>query len=149
MNVTSGLGTHRVLLVVEDNAADARLIKECLKDTQDLVELSVVGDGMKAMEFLRQQGPYEHARRPDIVLLDLHLPLKNGRAVLAEMKQDKELKRIPVVILTSSEADDDIAQCYELGANSYVTKPMDLDAYSRAVQSLADFWLVVARLPKG
>ena len=149
MNTTAGLKTRKVLLAVEDNAGDARLIKECLKGAKEAVEFSVVENGLDAMAFLRQQGNYENAPRPDIVLLDLRLPIKNGRAVLAEIKQDPRLRRIPVVILTSSEADDDIAECYELGANGYVTKPMDLDSFARVVQSLADFWLGVAQLPRG
>lgn len=148
MSGTDRSDTHRVLLAVEDNAADARLIRECLKDAHAQVEISVVDNGMAAMAFLRRQGPYEHAPRPGLVLLDLRLPVKSGREVLAEMKQSEDLKTIPVVILTSSDADEDIAACYEQGANCYVTKPMDLDAFAHALQSIADFWLVVARLPK-
>jgi len=137
-----------VMLIVEDSASDVRLIKECLRESGTLGEASVVDDGAAAMAFLRRQGAYADAPRPALILLDLNLPKMNGREVLAQVKSDADLKRIPVVILTSSDADEDVVTCYELGANCYVTKPIGLDEFARVIRSLAAFWLTVARLPE-
>ena len=142
----SGVDTLRVLLV-EDNPGDVRLTREALKETKVRNELHVVPDGAEAMAFLRREGEYADAPRPDLVLLDLNLPKKDGRQVLADIKADADLRRIPVVIMTSSEAEQDIAMTYDLNANAYVTKPLDLDQFVRVVRSIEDFWLTIVRLP--
>ena len=136
------------VLMVEDNPDDVFLTKESLKETKLHVNLSVVQDGVEAMAFLRQEGEYAAAPRPDLILLDLNMPKKDGREVLAEIKADDDLKIIPVVILTTSQAEEDIFRAYELHANCYVTKPVDLDQFIRVVQSIEDFWLTIVRLPR-
>ena len=135
------------ILLVEDNPGDVRLTSEALHEAKVLNNLASVDDGVKAMAFLRQQGVYAQANRPDLILLDLNLPRKDGRQVLEEIKQDPGLKRIPVVILTSSKAEEDILRSYNLHANCYVTKPVDLDRFLEVVRSIEDFWLTVVKLP--
>jgi len=135
------------ILLVEDNLGDVRLTQEALKEGKVHNKLSVVADGVEAMAYLRQQGRFRTAARPDIILLDLNLPKKNGREVLAEIKQDGELKHIPVVILTTSKADEDVLKSYNLYANCYITKPVDLDQFIRVVQSIENFWLTIVKLP--
>jgi two-component system, chemotaxis family, response regulator Rcp1 len=135
------------VLLAEDNPGDVRLTREALRGSRVRMNLSVVGDGEEAMAFLRRQGPYGGAARPSLVLLDLNMPKKDGREVLAEMKQDLDLASIPVVIFTSSEAEEDIIQSYKLHANSYVSKPTYLEQYTTAVKSIEDFWLRLAKLP--
>jgi len=135
------------ILLVEDNPGDVRLAVEALKHTKVCNQLHVVHDGVEAMSFLRRDGQYVCSPRPDLVLLDLNLPCKDGREVLAEIKQDADLRRIPVVILTSSAAEQDILHAYNLHANCYITKPLDLDQFLKVVRSIEDFWLKVVRLP--
>ena len=137
------------ILLVEDNPGDADLARETLKVSKIKNNLHVVSDGEKAMDFLRKKGKYADAPRPDIVLLDLNLPRKDGREVLAEIKQDDDLKRIPVVILTSSKADEDVVKSYNLHANCYITKPLDFSQFTRVVQSIENFWLTIVKLPNG
>ncbi len=135
------------VLLVEDNPADARLMREALKDAKVRSQINVVRDGIQALEYLRHQGQYKSARRPDVILLDLNLPNKDGREVLAEIKSDPDLMLIPVAVLTSSQAHQDIVKAYKLHANCYITKPMDLDHFSRVVQSFEDFWMKNVTLP--
>jgi two-component system, chemotaxis family, response regulator Rcp1 len=137
------------ILLVEDNAADVRLTVEALREGKVRNNLSVARDGAEAMEFLRREGPYAEAPRPDLVLLDLNLPRMDGREVLAELKADPELRTIPVVVLTTSSAEADILRSYSLHANCYITKPVDLDQFVTVVKSIDDFWLTIVRLPKG
>jgi CheY-like chemotaxis protein len=137
------------ILLVEDNPGDVRLTKEALKDGKILNNLNVVSDGAEAMAFLRREGVYAAAPRPELILLDLNLPKKDGREVLAEIKQDGKLRCIPVVILTSSAAEQDIVKSYNLHANCYITKPVDLDQFISVVKSIEHFWLTVVRLPPG
>jgi chemotaxis family two-component system response regulator Rcp1 len=135
------------ILLVEDNPGDVRLTKEALKDGKILNNLNVVADGVEAMSFLRQEGKYADAPRPELILLDLNLPRKDGREVLGEIKSEPNLKRIPVVILTSSAAEQDIVKSYNLHANCYITKPVDLDQFIHVVRSIEQFWLTVVKLP--
>ena len=135
------------ILLVEDNPGDVRLTVEALKEAKVLNSLETVDDGVKALAFLRKEGPYAEAKRPDLILLDLNLPRKDGRQVLEEIKQDPGLKAIPVVILTSSKAEEDILRSYNLHANCYVTKPVDLERFLEVVRLIEDFWLTVVRLP--
>lgn len=135
------------ILLVEDSPGDVRLTIEALKEAKVSNRLSVVGDGVEAMEYLRRQGKYAHAARPDVVLLDLNLPRKDGRKVLAEMKEDPDLKVIPVVVLTTSRAEEDVLKAYEHHANCYITKPVDFQQFLHVVQSIENFWLSVVRLP--
>jgi chemotaxis family two-component system response regulator Rcp1 len=135
------------VLLVEDNPGDVRLTREALKDARVLNHLHVVGDGAAAMAFLRRTGIHTGAPRPDLVLLDLNLPRKNGREVLEEMKGDPSLSHIPVVILTTSQAEQDILESYRLRANAFVSKPVDLGEFLRVVQSIEQFWLEIVRLP--
>jgi two-component system, chemotaxis family, response regulator Rcp1 len=137
------------ILLVEDNPGDADLARETLMAGKIKNNLHVVSDGEKAMDFLRKKGAYSSAPRPDIILLDLNLPRKDGREVLAEIKQDDDLKRIPVVILTSSKADEDVIKSYNLHANCYITKPIDFFQFTRVVQSIENFWLSIVKLPNG
>jgi chemotaxis family two-component system response regulator Rcp1 len=133
--------------MVEDNPGDIRLTVEALKEGKVRNNLHTVGDGEEALAFLRRQGPYAEAPRPDLILLDLNLPKKTGQEVLAEIKEDPDLRRIPVVILTVSEAEADILKTYNLHANCYITKPVDLDRFIEVVKSIEDFWLTVVMLP--
>jgi chemotaxis family two-component system response regulator Rcp1 len=137
------------ILLVEDNEGDARLAKEAMRDSKIRNTLHHVSDGEEAMAFLRKEGQYAKAPRPDLVLLDLNLPKKDGRQVLAEIKNDDELKRIPVVILTVSSAEEDILKSYNLHANCYITKPIDLSQFMKVVRSVEDFWLTIVKLPNG
>lgn len=135
------------ILLVEDNPADVRLTQEALKETKVFNNLSVVADGEQALDYLNRRGPYAEATRPDLILLDLNLPKKDGREVLAEIKADERLRRIPVVILTTSEAEQDILRTYNLYANCYITKPVDLDQFITVVKSVENFWLSIVKLP--
>lgn len=141
------LGGGIKILLVEDNPGDVRLTKEALKEAKVQNQLYVVEDGVAAMDFLQKNGEYADVERPDLILLDLNLPKKDGREVLEEIKQDSELKRIPVVVLTTSQAEEDILKSYNLHANCYVTKPVDLDQFINIVKSIEDFWLTIVRLP--
>ncbi len=144
-NLTSQRGIE--ILLVEDNPGDVRLTSEALKEAKVVNNLHVVEDGVAAIEFLRRKGEYHDVPRPDLVLLDLNLPKKDGREVLEEIKADDILKTIPVVVLTTSHAEEDIVRSYNLHANCYVTKPVDLDQFIRIVKSIEDFWLTIVRLP--
>jgi CheY-like chemotaxis protein len=135
------------ILLVEDNPGDARLAREALRETRVPTTLHVVADGVEALAFLRREGAYAGAPRPDVILLDLNLPRKGGREVLAEIKGDVILHRIPVIVLTSSKADEDVLTSYDLHANAYITKPVELDEFIRTVGTMEEFWLTVARLP--
>jgi len=135
------------ILLVEDNPGDVRLTIEVLKDGKFRNRLIVASDGVEAMTILRRLGSGGTVERPDMVLLDLNLPKKDGRAVLSEIKADPELKRIPVVILTTSSSEQDILRSYNLQANCYITKPVDLEQFVRVVQHIQDFWLSIVRLP--
>ncbi|MBN3869442.1 MAG: response regulator [Nostoc sp. JL33] len=135
------------VLLVEDNPGDAELTRIALEDSKISIHLNVVEDGVEAMAFLRKQEKYVKAAHPDIVLLDLNLPRKDGREVLAEMKGDENLKRIPVVILTTSQAEEDILKAYNLSANCYITKPVDFDQFVKIVQSIENFWFAIVKLP--
>jgi CheY-like chemotaxis protein len=135
------------LLLVEDNPGDVELTREALEEARVRNRLSVVDDGVQALAFLRRTGRYADAPRPDLVLLDLNLPRKDGREVLAEIKADPELRRIPVVVLTTSEAERDVLAAYELHANAYIVKPVDLDQFLAVVRSVEGFWLTVVKFP--
>jgi len=141
------IGRAAEFLLVEDNPGDVRLTCEALTESKVKNNLSIVGDGMEAMAFLRREGTYADAPRPDVILLDLNLPKKNGLEVLAEIKADANLKRIPVVIITSSEAEQDVLRTYDLHVNCYVNKPVDLEQFIRVVQSVETFWLTIVKLP--
>ena len=136
------------ILLVEDNPGDVELTREALHDSKVHMRLSVVHDGVEALRFLRREGVHAGAPRPDLILLDLNLPRKDGRGVLAEVKADPELRQIPVVILTSSQAEQDILKAYELHANCYVTKPVDLDQFITIVRSIEHFWFTIVKLPR-
>jgi two-component system, chemotaxis family, response regulator Rcp1 len=135
------------ILLVEDNPGDADLAREALFDSKFNNNLQVVDDGEKAMAFLHREGVYADAPRPDLILLDLNLPKKDGRQVLAEIKDDPNLQRIPVVILTTSQAEEDVLRTYQLHANCYITKPIDLGQFLHVVRSIEDFWLSIVVLP--
>jgi CheY-like chemotaxis protein len=140
-------GKEIEILMVEDNPGDVRLAQEALKDAKVANRMYMVPDGVEAMAFLRRQGKYIDAVRPDLILLDLNLPKKDGREVLAEIKKDPSLRRIPVVILTVSKSEEDIIRTYDLHANCYITKPVDLDKFLEVVKAIEDFWLTVVKLP--
>jgi two-component system, chemotaxis family, response regulator Rcp1 len=135
------------ILLVEDNMADVRLTEEALREAPAPYSLHVIRDGEEAMAFLRQDGPYKDVPRPDIILLDLNMPRKGGREVLAEIKADPDLRRIPVIILTTSADTEDIRQAYDLHANSYLVKPVDLSRFFTVISALEGFWLFAATLP--
>jgi CheY-like chemotaxis protein len=135
------------ILLVEDNPGDVRLTQEALKEGKVRNHLHVVADGVEAMAFLRRAGQHAHAPQPDLILLDLNLPKMGGREVLAEIKEDSQLRRIPVVILTVSKAEEDVLKSYNLHANCYITKPVNLDQFLAVVKSIEDFWLTVVLLP--
>jgi CheY-like chemotaxis protein len=141
-------GRRVEVLLVEDNPGDVRLTQEALKDGRVMVNLTVASDGVEAMEILRRSGVHASKSRPDLILLDLNLPRKNGREVLEEIKADEELKRIPVIVMTTSKAEQDIHKVYNLNANCYITKPVDLDEFLNVVRSIEDFWLTIVTLPK-
>ena len=135
------------ILLVEDNAGDVRLAREGLRECKLLNNLSVAGDGVKALAFLRQEGEYAKAPRPDLIMLDLNLPRKDGREVLKEIKEDEQLKSIPVVILTTSKAEEDVVKSYSLHANCYVTKPLAIEQFINVVQAIETFWFTIVKLP--
>jgi chemotaxis family two-component system response regulator Rcp1 len=137
------------ILLVEDNPGDVRLTVEALKEGKVRNRLSVVEDGVEALAFLRHEGKYAAAPRPDVILLDLNLPRKDGRAVLAEIKADEGLRRIPVVVLTTSSSEQDILRSYDLHANCYITKPVDLEQFIGVVKGIEEFWLTIVKLPAG
>jgi CheY-like chemotaxis protein len=141
-------GTPIEILLVEDNPADVRLTFEALKDGRISNGMHVAKDGVEALDFLFRRGAFTGVPRPDLILLDLNLPKKDGREVLAEIKADPDLKRIPVIILTTSGAEDDIIRSYNLHANCYVTKPVDLEQFMEVVKTIEDFWLTIVSLPK-
>ena len=135
------------VLLVEDSPGDVRLTMEALKEAKVLNNLNVAGDGIEALAFLKREGAHAKAPRPDVILLDLNLPKKDGREVLAEIKADPNLRRIPIVVLTTSRAEEDIIRAYDLHANCYITKPVDFKQFLEVVQSIEDFWLTVVKLP--
>jgi CheY-like chemotaxis protein len=135
------------ILLVEDNPGDVRLTREMLSLSKIRNSLHSVSNGVEAMAYLRREGKYADVIRPDLVLLDLNLPRKDGREVLAEIKQDPDLRRIPVVVLTSSKAEEDVVRTYDLHANCYVTKPVGLEQFASVIQSIEDFWFTIVKLP--
>jgi chemotaxis family two-component system response regulator Rcp1 len=147
MKAIAGEGTPIDVLLVEDSPGDVRLTQEALCDANRSIHLHVACDGVEAMEFLRREGPHAGAPRPDLILLDLNLPKMDGREVLAHIKADDSLKTIPTIILTTSAAEVDIMKSYQLQANCYLTKPVQLDAFESVVKSINDFWLTKAKLP--
>jgi chemotaxis family two-component system response regulator Rcp1 len=136
------------ILLIEDNPGDVRLTKEVLKEGKVRNHLQIVGDGVEAMAFLHRENNYAEAPRPDLILLDLNLPKKDGREVLQEIKADHQLRTIPVVVLTTSAADEDILRSYDLSANCYITKPVDLYQFIRVIRSIETFWLTIVSLPQ-
>jgi CheY-like chemotaxis protein len=147
MKVNRGEDMSIQVLLVEDSPGDVRLTKEVFRDTNMDIHLHVASDGLEAMAFLRQKGDHVNAPRPDLILLDLNLPKMDGRQVLAEIKEDASLKTIPTVILTTSESEVDIVKSYQLQANCYLSKPVQLDAFENIVKSINDFWLTKVKLP--
>jgi CheY-like chemotaxis protein len=135
------------LLIVEDNEADAFLTKETLEADRMLFDIAIVKDGVEAMDYLHRRPPFQKAKLPDLMLLDLNLPRLDGRGVLAEMRKTEEFRKIPVVILTSSDAETDIVRSYELGANCYVTKPVGLESFRSIVRAVESFWFTIVKLP--
>jgi CheY-like chemotaxis protein len=137
------------ILLVEDNPGDVRLTQEAFKEGRMYNNMNVVGDGMEAMEFLRRQGAHTNAPRPDLILLDLNMPKKNGFEVLSEVKKDPSMRYIPIIVLTTSKAEQDIVKTYNEHANCFITKPVDLDQFFEIVKTIQDFWLTIVKLPKG
>ncbi len=137
------------ILLVEDSPGDVRLIQEALREAKVRNTMTVVGDGVKALAYLHKNSPYARATSPGMILLDLNLPLKNGFEVLQEIKRDETLKHIPVVVLTTSQAEQDIVKSYDLYANAYITKPVDLDQFFSVVKAIEGFWLEIVKLPVG
>jgi CheY-like chemotaxis protein len=135
------------ILLVEDNPGDVRLAQEAHKESKVRNNMIVVEDGVEAMEFLHHRGKYAKAPRPDLILLDLNLPRKNGREVLAEIKEDDNLKRIPVVVLTVSRDEEDVIKAYNLHANCFITKPLDFEQFIKITKTIEEFWLTIVRLP--
>lgn len=135
------------ILLVEDNPGDVRLMMEAFKEGKIFCHINVAEDGMEAMKYLKREEEYSDAPRPDLIMLDLNLPKKDGREVLKEIKSDEELKRIPVVVLTTSSAEEDVLRTYNLHANCYITKPVDLEQFLKLVHSIENFWLTVVKLP--
>ena len=135
------------ILLVEDNPADVRLTREAMRESKLINKLSVVSDGVEALAYLRKEGQYSEATTPDLILLDLNLPKKDGREVLEEVKRDTRLQTIPVVILTTSEAEQDILKSYHLHANCYISKPVAFDKFIKVVQSIENFWFTIAKIP--
>ena len=135
------------VLLVEDSEADAVMVEETLLESKLKMELNVVHDGVEAMRYLRKEGKYQSRRVPDLIILDLNLPKKDGREVLAEIKEDDRLKQIPVVVLTTSSAEEDIVRSYKLHANCYITKPLDFNQFAKIVASIESFWFTIAKLP--
>lgn len=139
--------THKIIFLVEDNKADVRLIQEALKTSSLPHQVVTVRDGVEAINYLRQEGEYANTQRPDLILLDLNLPRKDGREVLAEIKSDPRLRRIPVIVLTTSKNEDDIFDSYDLHANCYITKPRNLSQLFEIIQSIEGFWFSTVTLP--
>lgn len=135
------------ILLIEDNPGDVRLTQEILKDGRIFNNLNVVGDGVQAIEFLRREGHFLSAPRPDLILLDLNLPRKDGREVLAEIKSNPRWMRIPTIVLTTSQAEEDILKAYTFHANCYISKPIDLEQFIKVVRSIEEFWLAIVKLP--
>ena len=135
------------ILLVDDDPGDVRLTMEALRESKLYIECNVASDGIEAMDFLHRDGEHVSAQRPDLILLDLNMPRKDGREVLAEIKADPELERIPVVMLTTSQADGDVLMAYNLGVNCYITKPVDFDQLAKVVRALENFWFTIVRLP--
>jgi len=135
------------ILLVEDSAADVRLTQEAVRSTKLANRLSVARDGVEALAMLRRESGYAESPRPDLIMLDLNLPRMNGRALLAEIKEDPDLKRIPVVIVTSSAAEEDVVRSYNLHANCYITKPLELENFVRVVKAVNEFWVGIVKLP--
>lgn len=135
------------ILLVEDSPGDVRLAQEVFKEAKIANRLHVVNDGVEALAFLRQEGAYKEARRPDLILLDLNLPKMDGREVLTEIKHDPDFQNIPVVVLTISSAEEDVHEAYHSSANCYIVKPIDLDQFTRVVRAIEDFWLAIVKLP--
>jgi two-component system, chemotaxis family, response regulator Rcp1 len=135
------------ILLVEDNPGDVRLTKELLKDSKIHNNLTVIDNGEDALLFLRREAKYRNANTPDLILLDLNLPRKNGSEVLASIKNDPRLRRIPVVVLTSSKAEEDVVRTYDLHANCYISKPVGLEQFASVVKAIDDFWLAIVKLP--
>jgi len=146
MNMPSNLEPLKILLV-EDSPSDSDLTSEALEEGKVIHELFVVEDGIEAMQFLKREGDYADMPRPDLILLDLNLPKKDGREVLAEIKSDAELRRLPVIVLTTSAAEADISSAYDNHANCYIVKPVNVDAFIRVVRSLEEFWMTFVQLP--
>lgn len=136
------------ILLVEDNPADVRLTREALRESRVIHQLNAVKDGVEAMEYLRRQGNFAGATRPDLILLDLNLPRMSGLEVLRHVKEDHSLKHIPVIVLTTSKAEQDLLHAYDLHTNCYITKPVDLDQFFQVIRSIEEFWLSVVRLPR-
>ena len=147
MKAIAGDGMPMEVLLVEDSPGDVRLTQEAFRDANRSIHLHVVSDGVEAMAFLRREGIHVHEPRPDIILLDLNLPRMDGREVLTHIKEDENLKTIPTVILTTSDSEADIVKCYQLQANCYLGKPVQLDAFESLVKSINDFWLTKVKLP--
>jgi CheY-like chemotaxis protein len=147
MTTTGRYGRPLEILMVEDNPGDVRLAVEAFKEGKILSRLSVVEDGSSALDFLRRASGYEDAPRPDLILLDLNLPRRDGREVLAEVKTDEDLLDIPVIVLTTSKSDEDVSRAYHLHANCYINKPVDLDQFLAVIRSIETFWLTTVRLP--
>lgn len=135
------------ILIVDDNRADIRLVQEMLKKGKTIINLHSALDGVEAIEYLRKKGKYKDASRPDLILLDLNMPRKDGREVLEEIKSDEELKSIPVIVMTISKAEEDILRSYNLHANAYIVKPIELNQFMSTIKSIEDFWLTIVKLP--
>jgi chemotaxis family two-component system response regulator Rcp1 len=146
--MVAGIAVPIEILLVEDNPGDVRLTREALRDAKVRTNLHVAADGVEAMAFLHKEGEHGQALRPDLIFLDLNLPRKSGREVLEEVKHDELLKHIPVVILTTSQAERDILESYRIGANAYVAKPVDLEQFLKVVQSIEQFWLEIVQLSR-
>jgi two-component system, chemotaxis family, response regulator Rcp1 len=136
------------ILLVEDNPGDVRLTVEALRDSKILNDLEIVPDGVEALRYLRREPGYRDAARPDLVLLDLNLPRKDGREVLAELNKDDDLRRVPVVVMTTSRSEEDVLRSYDFGANCYITKPLDMNQFVNVVQAINDFWFTIVTLPE-
>ncbi len=146
-NNTSGQAIE--ILMVEDNPGDVRLTMEILKEAKVKNRINVAENGEKAIQFLTKCGEYKDAPRPDLILLDWNLPIKNGYEVLKEIRKNEALKYIPVVVLTSSESEEDIVKAYDVNANCYITKPVDLDQFIKVIKSIENFWMTIVKLPRG
>ncbi|MBM3889022.1 MAG: response regulator [Verrucomicrobia bacterium] len=142
------MGRPIEILLAEDNPGDVRLTQEALRDAKVRNNLTAVADGVETMAYLRREGRYAEAPRPDLILLDLNMPRMDGRQALAQIKADANLRRIPVVILTTSQAEEDIMRAYDLNANCYITKPVDLQQFLKVVRSIEEFWLMIVKLPR-